>query len=644
MGRPVPTDPSVICASHTAYIIDPDSKDSSQSSSFPASTNLVHTIITSSPTSTKLSPRFLTAAESDRSMSVFDVEEGKLVGSLVAQNDVRRLAFISSPAKDDREHALQDRQAVAALTDGGMVEMFPAPFQSFASNSNNTVSLKVKRKQMTRKAIALVKITRPDKSAAAVPLVDIDFRDNDLLMVWPEGGVNLVFERVRWRDHDSGDLLWSGTKEIFSRKSSNTVFAASMNGVKDMGKSQVDESHAVVAHGGGTEDTQMDLGERDVIDISSDEEEDSDLDDASTSELDVRDKKQGPDSATDEDMADAQDANEENSGKAEEPSFGDLLRANAPEMVDVAATLDNASSQALAKTGERSVQLPSGMSLATVLTQSLRTNDVNLLETCFHVRDLSTVRSTIERLDSSLAAALLQQLAERLHSRPGRAGSMMVWVQWTLVAHGGYLASQPEVMKKLSSLHRVIKERANSLQSLLSLKGKLDMLEAQLNLRKAVQARSRSGKFFGADDEEDDEEGVIYVEGQEESDSEDDERVDAVAVKTSSPRRTKGGVEASAFDASEEEQSDDGDSGNEMPTTTNGVIADSEDEGSDSGEDGFIDDEASETGTESDDGASEDDINHDDIDSMDEEEESELELPPSKRAAKLKMSNGLVTK
>ncbi len=574
-------------------------------------------------------------------MSIFDVKEGKLVGSLVAQNDVQRLAFISDAADDDREHALQSRQAIAALTEGGLVELFPAPFQSFASSSNTTASVKVKRKQMTRRAIALVKMTRSDKPAVAVPLVDIAFRDNDLLMVWLEGGVNLVFERIRWRDHDSGDLLWSGTKEIVRGKSSNTIIVASMNGIKDMGKSQVDESHAVVASGGGAEDVLMDLGERDVIDISSGEEDDSDLEDASASESDALDRKPQSDNASDEEMADAQDANEENSEKAEEPSFGDLLRPNAPEIVDVAAAFDKANPQAVTRTGERSIQVPSGMSLATVLTQSLRTNDVNLLETCFHVHDLSTVRSTIERLDSSLAAALLQKLAERLHSRPGRAGSMMVWVQWTLVAHGGYLASRPEVMKKLISLHRVVKERANSLQSLLSLKGKLDMLEAQMNLRKAVQARSRSGKSFGEDDEEEDEEGVIYVEGQEESDSEDEEKAHAIAVETRTPRHTKGSAGPSAF---EEEQSDDDDSGNEMPMTTNGAIADSEDEGSDSGEDGVIDDEASETDTESGDGATEDDINHDDIDSMSEENESELEAPPSKRAAKMKMSNGFVSK
>jgi U3 small nucleolar RNA-associated protein 5 len=58
-----------------------------------------------------------------------------------------------------------------------------------------------------------------------------------------------------------------------------------------------------------------------------------------------------------------------------------------------------------------------------------------------------------------------------------------------------------------------VKQRA---APLLSLKGKLDMLEAQMNLRRTMQSNARAAHA----DDEDDEEGVIYVEGQDESDSE----------------------------------------------------------------------------------------------------------------------------
>jgi U3 small nucleolar RNA-associated protein 5 len=171
----------------------------------------------------------------------------------------------------------------------------------------------------------------------------------------------------------------------------------------------------------------------------------------------------------------------------------------------------------------------------------------------------------------------------------------MVWVQWTLVTHGGYLATQKDLIKKLAELNRVIDERAKGLQSLLSLKGKLDMLEAQIELRKSMQNQRRRI------DEDEEDEGVIYVEGQES----DDETM----LK---PQRL-------AANGDLEDMSDGSEISEDMPTT-NGVIADSED----SSENELIDDEAEET---DDDSADEDEVDHDDEDS---EEESDEEPPPSK--------------
>ncbi|KAG9824964.1 hypothetical protein KCV05_g17843, partial [Aureobasidium melanogenum] len=67
-------------------------------------------------------------------------------------------------------------------------------------------------------------------------------------------------------------------------------------------------------------------------------------------------------------------------------------------------------------------------------------------------------------------------------------------------------------------LSRVIKERANGLQSLVTLKGKLDMLNAQIELRKSVQ-ETRDGRFDDGDNVDDD---VIYVEGQDDLSSDDE--------------------------------------------------------------------------------------------------------------------------
>lgn len=210
-----------------------------------------------------------------------------------------------------------------------------------------------------------------------------------------------------------------------------------------------------------------------------------------------------------------------------EPTFGDLLQARHPEQIDIRASFPDplGDRQALIPfSGLDTLAIPSGTSLVTVLTQALKTNDKAQLESCLQQSDIPTIKATIQRLQSQYVATLLQRVAERIHKRPGRTGSLLIWVQWSLVAHGAYLATQPDVMARLRALSQVLKERASGLQSLLHLKGKLDMLAAQLDMRRSIQAASRARADA---EDEDDEEGVVYVEGQEDDDWSSEE--DAVA-------------------------------------------------------------------------------------------------------------------
>ena len=627
---------------------------------FNASINAVHSIIDSTPRSSA-GATFLTAAESDHFINVFHQDNPTLIGSLRTENEIISLDLYSKTgdfnkaqkASDLSVRMLQPQEALAALNKDGVLEIFPEPFDfTGASSEKEPGNLKARMKQRTRKAVAQIRIRRPDKPSSIVPLLNASFQCNDITLAWSDGSVNLQFENIHWRDEKTGNILLKDMIDVVKAKNGAGVGAAVMNGVKDMGTSHVDESRTLVANG-DVEDVPMRDDPLEVISISSGEEQsESDEDDApvQTGESSAPEGKKEMVPGTDIEMEDAEDSKsgardtDAAPGQDEEvggPSFGDLMRANAPEAVDVQASFIDPNAQSLVPVGDQNLQqLPSGMSLSTVLTQSLRTNDTTLLETCFHVKNLATVRTTIERLDSSFATILLQRLAERLHSRPGRAGSLMVWIQWTLVAHGGYLAGQPEVMKKLASLHRVVKNRANSLQPLLSLKGKLDMLEAQMNLRKSMQLQSRSANAI----DEDDEEGVIYVEGQEESSSDEeqgqDQREESARVPLQSKASAKtrdlanqGGHDTLGGDA----DSDEDDSEDEMPKTTNG-IADAEDEDSESEEEGLFDEEASSTENDSVDEASEDDIDHDSVDSDSSDSDTS---PPPKRPAKSRLSNGI---
>jgi U3 small nucleolar RNA-associated protein 5 len=302
----------------------------------------------------------------------------------------------------------------------------------------------------------------------------------------------------------------------------------------------------------------------DVVEISSDSSSSDDEDEEDDEEVEAEAGSDDEESLEEEEESpsDKENRMDTDDAAADEPTFGELLQT-AP--IDVQAALQFADDTAVTPLAphqsSRKLVLSSTTSLATVLAQALKTNDRDLLETCFTTNDLESVRSTISRLQSPLVGQLLLYIADKLHKRPGRASNLMVWIQWSLVSHGGYLARRPDVVDKLGALNRVIRERANGLQPLMVLKGKLDMLSAQMELRREMMEANRK-------DQEDDDDVVIYVEGQEDLD-----------------------IRGKGADIDDSEEEDDLDLDESAMT---GALDDDEDE--DDEEDGSDDDDVSEDG------------------------------------------------
>lgn len=614
LAKPVPSDPPVLCASQTPYMISFDVKGPSDGISFSAMRETIHTLLPSSIDLATLSEQFL-AANSDRYINIFDSEKKKLLGSLITDQGVDSISFYSGshkPRAKASEPSRSDvlrKQMLAVVTQNGAIELFSSPFHKLGDlQSNNSTSLKSSRKTMTRRSEATIKVVRPGKSQSIVPVVSVNFDGPDLVVAWAEGGVNIVFERIRWQDEETEELLIHGEKEVVRTKSSSALGSAATNDATNVVRTQVDESRAVVEQGDVVDEA---MGEADQGAESALSDEDEEL---SSDETKNQTKTKKSDVSTtnrqltkDDDDVQMEDADAEEAG---EPSFGELVKAQAAEPIDVEAELDDGDAGALTAAKQNtSLQLPSGLSLATVLSQSLRTNDNNLLETCFHTTDVNIIRTTIQRMDSTLAATLLQKLAERLATRPGRYGHLLVWVQWTCVAHGGSIAGKLEILKKMTSLFKVMDQRSASLSSLLLLKGKLDMLDAQLGLRQNLQRRSD-----GLDS--DDEDGIIYVEGEEDEAESDQDKPKKLTAAASQSRN--GSRQVDLNDADYEE--DDGG----MPLTVNGVASDSEDddeedENKSDGEEALVDNEAEESDDDEGQGVSSDE----DEDGEDEGEEED---------------------
>ncbi|KAJ5142296.1 Small-subunit processome Utp12 [Penicillium atrosanguineum] len=493
ISRPVPSTTPVICASQTPFLIDIEATE--EPLKFPAMRNQIHTVISSSSESAGAGT-FL-AADGERFINVFDASNQKLVRNL----------DVSSVSLFDAGNSAPEKQILAAVTENGTIELFTKPFAQ--PQAAQSTSAKAARKQMTQKANASLKIIR---SRIFKCMRAPTFQGPEIIVAYAEGGVIPVFERVKLLDETTDELAFTGVKAVVKSKSSSAVAFATTNGSKNVGESQVNETHAVVEQGNFVDDD-VDMND-DAASVSGNEDSD---DEAPKPATEKRTKPTKLTADEDVEMQNDEDEDEDEEEDGAEPSFGELLRANIGHEVDVEAEMDedvNLGALVPGKPTAAVQQIPTGVSLATVLTQSLKTNDNDMLESCFHTNDISIIRTTIQRLESSLAATLLQKLAERLSSRPGRYGHLLVWVQWTCVAHGGALAGQPELLKRMATLYKVMDQRSSSLPSLLLLKGKLDMLDAQLGLRSSMRGD-------GEDMDSEDEDNVIYVEGQEDdSDSE----------------------------------------------------------------------------------------------------------------------------
>jgi U3 small nucleolar RNA-associated protein 5 len=603
--------PQVICASATPYSINFTSSTERRIDRFDSFKNAIHTIIRSGNEGSNSSGLFL-AADSDRYINLYDIGQKRLSRTLVANSGVDALSVSALGNEKDRSPV----PLLAVTTEAGIVELFSDPFQQPPDQAELN-SIKSKRKGLTRKASASIKLIRPDREGVVVPIFQALVQGPDVVIASTDGGVDVSFQKVRWQDEGTGELLFDGTREVFRNKSASSLNTAAMNGVKDVGRVHVDESKAVIVDA-GAQGTSRDA----VIEISSGEGEDSE-DAEEESGADARDEDDDDSGQEDTDMADPGDAlrdhQEQTRDKAEpevedgsaEPTFGERLAARNPDTISIAdALVPSASSTLVATRQEKNLTIPSGVSLSTVLTQSLRTNDQNLLESCFHTTDLNTIRLTIQRLDSSLAGVLIQKLAERLSSRPGRYGHLLVWVQWTCIAHGGAIAGRPEIASKIKALYKVLNERSQNLDSLLLLKGKLDMLDAQLTLRRQLQADR------GPTRDPDDEDDIIYIEGQEEDFSSDEDETAETAARVTQSRPPKKALPDLIEEEAESEDDED------MPLT-NG-IQHSDDDDDDDDDDAYSDEEAveGENGGLVDDEALE---SNEDSHPSDQEEESEEE-------------------
>ncbi|KAG8953078.1 Small subunit (SSU) processome component [Tulasnella sp. 424] len=236
----------------------------------------------------------------------------------------------------------------------------------------------------------------------------------------------------------------------------------------------------------------------------------------------------------------------------------------------------------------------SGITLTRTLTQALHSNDKQLLETCLQTADERIVKGTVEGLLQQHVIPLLDMLVERL-AKGGSGGvggastdyaaTIVVWIRVVLFVHAAFLLTQPDLVKKLASLHATLVARSALQDRLQMLNGRLDLIFSQLRMRRYDAAGSSSGKsrrkamlYVEGDSSEEEETGMDVDGDVEIEDDDDDGSIEDVEL---------GGLGDEARRFREEETSDEDEDEDESDEL--------EEDESDSDLAGFIDDEAEES-------------------------------------------------
>ena len=322
-----------------------------------------------------------------------------------------------------------DGGLLAVLTTDNVVELYADVYASAGDTDAGATKGKRRKSQITTSQ-GKIRVMRPSADSAipvpqdVVELMDITLKNDELTIAWTEG-TRLVFESVSLRTGDDLDL---STRDIV-RAMKPLVGHARQSTDLPKSKQVFQDGHAVVASGQDTGALEADeAGEETTVQTA----------------------------------------------LSSEPTMAERLK-----LLEISSR--SVPEQKVATAG---VPMPAVSSLTTVLTQALRSNDVAMLESCFEHRNPDVILETVKRLDPTIALTLLEQLAARLSKKPNRAGELGTWIRWTVVVHGGYLSSLPNLMRSLTSLHGVLSTRAQQLPRLLALQGRLDMVQAQIELRK----------------------------------------------------------------------------------------------------------------------------------------------------------------
>lgn len=131
-----------------------------------------------------------------------------------------------------------------------------------------------------------------------------------------------------------------------------------------------------------------------------------------------------------------------------------------------------------------------GAGVAQALTQALHSQDQALTTELLLVAKVSrsVLQASVARLTGPLAVRLLEACLDRLEVtgtrlNSGRTNRLVDWIRCALVAHSGYLMSLPSLLPRLFQVHTALSSRLAHHERLAKLQGRLELVLAQIDTK-----------------------------------------------------------------------------------------------------------------------------------------------------------------
>lgn len=176
--------------------------------------------------------------------------------------------------------------------------------------------------------------------------------------------------------------------------------------------------------------------------------------------------------------------------------------------------------------------------LTTNLSQALRNNDTSMFDVIINnTTDENVVRSTVSQLEQHFVLKMLDKLAELVYKNKFKNTSegaeygmgnasigLTTWIRYVLIYHGTYLigaaGGNGDLRRRLGLLGMSLERRANNMNRLLELKGRLSMVTVKVAVTRELENLGTNGQ------PEYDEEDVEYIEEEEDAPMEEDDEDD----------------------------------------------------------------------------------------------------------------------